>query len=83
MKRTAKLVTFLTVVAVVSLYLILPVLADPSAPVGITDTPTPTVEPPAPPPVVPEASSLILLGGSATALAAYVGLQIRSRRSKP
>ena len=73
----------MTVVAVVSLCLILPVLADASLPVGITDAPTPTVEPPAPPPVVPEASSPILLGGLATARAAYAGLQLSSRRYQP
>jgi uncharacterized repeat protein (TIGR01451 family) len=32
--------------------------------------------------VVPEASTLILLGGAATGLAGYVGLQIRARRRK-
>jgi hypothetical protein len=32
--------------------------------------------------VVPEASTLILLGSAATGLAGYVGLQIRARRRK-
>ena len=35
-----------------------------------------------PPPVVPEASTLLLLGSAATGLAGYVGLQIRARRRK-
>lgn len=33
-------------------------------------------------PIIPEASTLILLGGAATGLAGYVGLQIRARRRK-
>lgn len=33
-------------------------------------------------PVVPEASTLLLLGSAATGLAGYVGLQIRARRGK-
>jgi hypothetical protein len=62
--------------------LVLPALADESIPMKITETPTPTPTVP-PAPVVPEASSLILLGSSAAGLAAYVGLQVRSRRRKP
>lgn len=34
------------------------------------------------PPVIPEASTLFLLGSAATGLAGYVGLQIRARRQK-
>ena len=34
------------------------------------------------PPVVPEASTLLLLGSAATGLAGYVGLQIRARRRR-
>ncbi len=37
---------------------------------------------PVAPPVVPEASTLILLGGAVSGLAGYVGLQIRARRRK-
>lgn len=33
-------------------------------------------------PIIPEASTLLLLGGAATGLAGYVGLQIRARRRK-
>ncbi|MGD8463922.1 MAG: SdrD B-like domain-containing protein [Anaerolineae bacterium] len=40
-------------------------------------------EPTVPPPVVPEASTLILLGGATTTLAGYIGLQLRARRRKP
>ena len=36
----------------------------------------------APSPVVPEASTLLLLEGSATGLAAYAALQIRARRRR-
>ena len=43
---------------------------------------TPTVTPPPPVPVVPEASTLILLGTSATTLAGYVALQWRARRKE-
>jgi hypothetical protein len=82
MRRFGKLALLLMVVAVLSLCLILPVLADENAPIGITDTPTPTDQPVVPP-VVPEASTLLLLGSSATGLAAYVGLQIRARRNRP
>ena len=35
-----------------------------------------------PPPFVPEASTLVLLGSAATTLAGYVGLQIRARRRR-
>jgi hypothetical protein len=87
MKRTGKLLALLGVVAIIavlSLFLILPVIAADAVPVKLTDTPTPTVPvTPPPPPVIPEASTLILLGGSATGLAAYVGLQIRARRRRP
>jgi hypothetical protein len=41
----------------------------------------PTIEP-TPPPVIPEASSLVLFGSAATGVAAYVGLQIRARRGR-
>jgi len=34
------------------------------------------------PPVIPEASTLLLLGSAATGMAGYVGLQIRARRRK-
>ncbi len=37
---------------------------------------------PCTPPVIPEASTLILLAGGATTLAGYVGLQVRARRRK-
>lgn len=37
---------------------------------------------PCTPPVIPEASTLILLVGGATTLAGYVGLQVRARRRK-
>jgi uncharacterized protein YbdZ (MbtH family) len=47
-----------------------------------TPTPIPTVAPQAPPPVVPEASTLILLGGAISGLAGYAGLQLRARRRK-
>jgi len=80
MGRIGKLAMLFMVVGILSLCLVLPVLAD-NVPAAITDTPIPTPEP-SPPPVVPEASTLLLLGGSATGLAAYVGLQIRARRSK-
>lgn len=39
-------------------------------------------EPTVPPPVVPEASTLILLGGATTTLAGYIGLQLRARRRR-
>jgi hypothetical protein len=81
MRRYATLGILLMVLALLSVSLILPVMADDGVPVAITDTPTPTGEP-GPPPVIPEASSLVLLAGSATALAGYVGLQIRARRHK-
>jgi hypothetical protein len=45
-----------------------------------TDTATPTVT--APPPVVPEASTLGLLGSSALALAGYAALQVRARHHR-
>jgi len=43
--------------------------------------PAPTQGPPATP-VVPEPSTLLLLGSAATGLAAYAGLQLRSRRRR-
>ncbi len=46
-----------------------------------TSTPTPEVAPESPA-VVPEASTLLLLGGAASSLAGYAGLQIRARRRK-
>ncbi len=56
---------------------------------GATPSPTPTVMPqvtpagptPTPPPEVPEASTSILLGSGLSALAGYVGLRRRRRRS--
>ena len=81
MRRFGKLALLFMIIAVLSVCLILPVMADESVPVGFTDTPIPTDEPEVPP-VVPEASTLLLLGGSATGLAAYVGLQIRARRNR-
>jgi hypothetical protein len=49
-----------------------------------SDTPTPTPTPTEPPdtPVVPEASTLVLLGTSVTGLAGYAALQWRARRRK-
>ena len=53
-----------------------------------TLTPSPTISPapttgPAPAaPVVPEPSTLLLLGSAATGLGAYAGLQLRSRRRR-
>lgn len=47
---------------------------------GCLWTNTPPVA--APPPFVREASTLLLLGGAATSLAGYVGLQNRARRRK-
>lgn len=49
-----------------------------------TVPPTPTHSPPPAPatPVVPEPSTLLLLGSAATGLAAYAGLQLRSRRRR-
>ena len=53
-----------------------------------TNTPTPTPTgtvtpaPPPPPPVVPEASTLGLLGSSALALAGYAALQVRAGRRR-
>ncbi|MBN1659282.1 MAG: PEP-CTERM sorting domain-containing protein [Anaerolineae bacterium] len=44
-------------------------------------TPTPT-PPPAAPPVVPEPSTFVLMGGALAGLAGYVGVQIRARRRK-
>jgi hypothetical protein len=47
------------------------------------DEPLPTPTPgPETPPVVPEASTLVLLGGALSGLAGYAGLQIRARRKK-
>ena len=83
MRRFGTLVTFLTMAAILSLCLVLPMMADENAPLIITDTPTPSPDVPGAPAIVPEASTLLLLGGSATALAAYVGLQIQARRRKP
>jgi uncharacterized protein YbdZ (MbtH family) len=48
---------------------------------GIFPPPTPAPAPQAPP-VVPEASTLILLGGAISGLAGYAGLQLRARRRK-
>ena len=48
----------------------------------LTATPTSTATPPPPPPVVPEASTLGLLGSSAVALAGYAALQVRARRRR-
>lgn len=84
MRRYGRLATLLVMLGVLLLCLVLPVMADENAPLIITDTPTPTAEVPGEvPTVVPEASTLLLLGGSATALAAYVSLQIQARRRKP
>jgi hypothetical protein len=83
MRKTVKLVSLLMAIAGLLLLPVLCVFADDSVPAGITDTPEPTKPPPVTPPVVPEASTLVLLGGSATGLAAYVGLQIRARRRRP
>jgi hypothetical protein len=47
-----------------------------------TTTPTSTPSPPPPPSVVPEASTLGLLGGSALTLAGYAALQVRARRRR-
>jgi hypothetical protein len=47
-----------------------------------TSTATPTPSPTQPPPVIPEASTLGLLGGSALTLAGYAVLQARARRRK-
>jgi hypothetical protein len=85
METIGKMATVLAIgflVAFLALGLALPALADEGVPLIITETPTPTPTPPSVP-VVPEASSLILLGSSAAGLAAYVGLQVRSRRRKP
>ncbi|HSJ58072.1 MAG TPA: SdrD B-like domain-containing protein [Anaerolineae bacterium] len=46
-----------------------------------TPTPTPT-PPPAAPPVVPEPSTFVLMGGALAGLAGYAGAQIRARRRK-
>jgi hypothetical protein len=88
-KKSVALVMLALLIMAVLLLAALPALAGDLAPAGITDTPTPTNTPTAPPgptveptepPVIPEASTLVLLGGSAASLAAYVGLQIRARR---
>ena len=82
MRRSRVLVLAAVVLVVLLSLLVSAVWADQNVPVGITDTPTPTPtgQPPVQVPVVPEASTLLLLGGSATGLAAYVALQIRARR---
>ena len=55
----------------------------PVTPVPVTPTPSPLPpRPPVAPPMVPEASTLLLLGSSASALAGYAGLQWRARRRK-
>ena len=91
-KLTILAVTLLAAL-VLLLNLASPPLAAAQAPLGFTDTPTPTptatlfptwTPTPVPggeaPPVVPEASTLILLGSAALGLSGYVGLQIRLRR---
>lgn len=84
MRRTGKLAIFLALFVALSSIVVLTVIADDGALLGITDTPTPTtVTPPPDTPVVPEASSLVLLGSSVAGLATYVGLQIRARRRRP
>jgi hypothetical protein len=50
----------------------------PTGTTTLTSTPSPTP----PPPVVPEASTLGLLGGSALTLAGYAALQVRARRHR-
>jgi hypothetical protein len=82
MRRTGKLVIFVALVLALSSILLAAAVADESGPIGITDTPTPTATVPPEPGVVPEASTLVLLGSSVTGLATYVGLQIRARRRK-
>jgi hypothetical protein len=53
-------------------------LATPSS----SPTVLPTEPPIPPPPVVPEGSTLLLAGGAASGLAAYVGVQLRARRRR-
>jgi hypothetical protein len=83
MRRTGKLVIFLALFVALSSIVVLTVVADDGAPLGITDTPTPTATDGPITPVIPEASTLVLLGGSLTGLATYIGLQIRARRRRP
>lgn len=83
MRRTGKLVIFLALFVALLSIVVLTAMADDGAPLGITDTPTPTSTIPPVTAVVPEASTLVLLGGSVTGLATYVGLQIRARRRRP
>ena len=86
MRTIGVLLMIVALFVALSLMQALPAMANQNVPAGFTDTPTPTEEPeptvePTPPPaVVPEASTLVLLGSSAAGLAAYVGLQIRARR---
>ena len=54
---------------------------EPQDPVDV-DEPVEIVVEEEAPPVVPEASTLLLLGSAATGLAGYVGLQIRARRRR-
>jgi hypothetical protein len=59
-----------------------PVPTRPGASPTFTTTPSPTRTPTSPPPVVPEASTLGLLGSSGLALAGYTLLQWRGRRRR-
>lgn len=54
----------------------------PTSTFNATPTGTVTPTPAPPPPVVPEASTLGLLGSSALALAGYAALQVRARRHR-
>jgi len=54
---------------------------DPQEPVDV-DEPVELIVEEEVPPVIPEASTLLLLGSAVTGLAGYVGLQIRARRRK-